>query len=93
MKVEVLGTGCANCKRTVQVVEDVANARGVSIELTKVENMKEIIAYGVMATPGVVIDGKVVHAGGIPTREKVEQWLMNAAMAAPSGDAGSRCCG
>lgn len=93
MKVEVLGTGCANCKRTLQVVEDVAKARGVSIELTKVEDMKEIIAYGVMATPGVVIDGKVVHTGGIPTREKVEQWLMNAAMAARSGDAGSRCCG
>lgn len=90
MKVEVLGTGCANCKRTVQIVADVAKARGVPIELTKVEDIKQIISYGVMATPGVVIAGKVVHSGGIPTRDKVEQWLTDAAIAAPSGDAGSR---
>ena len=93
MKVEVLGTGCANCKRTVQIVEDVAKARGVTIELTKVEDMKQIIGYGVMSTPGVVIDGKVVHAGGVPTRGKVEQWLTAAVMAAPSSDGSSRCGG
>ena len=93
MKVEVLGTGCANCRRTVQIVEDVAKARGVAIQVKKVEDIQQIIGYGVMATPGVVIDGKIVHSGGIPTREKVEQWLADAATAVTSGDAGSRCCG
>ncbi|WP_217125913.1 thioredoxin family protein [Hydrogenophilus thiooxidans] len=75
MEVKVLGTGCANCKNTVQLIESVAKAMGVSIRLEKVESLPEIMRYGVMSTPGVVIDGKVVHAGGIPTRAQVESWL------------------
>jgi len=86
MKVEVLGTGCANCKRTVQLVEDTARAQGVAIDLAKVEDIQQIMGYGVMATPAVVVDGVVVHAGGIPTREKVAEWLSRAA-------ATPRCCG
>ena len=45
------------------------------IKLEKIEEPRDIMVYGVMSTPGVVIDGKVVHAGGVPSREKVEQWL------------------
>lgn len=96
MKVEVLGTGCANCKRTVQLVEDVAREQGVAIELVKVEELPKIMSYGVMSTPGVVVDGKVVHAGGVPTREKIGQWLTAAATApccAPKAAAGTGCCG
>jgi len=48
---------------------------GVSIQLEKVESLPEIMRYGVMSTPGVVIDGKVVHAGSVPTRAQVESWL------------------
>ncbi|MDZ7652380.1 MAG: thioredoxin family protein [Burkholderiaceae bacterium] len=92
MKVEVLGTGCANCKRTVQIVEDVAKANGVTIDLVKVEDLPKIMAYGVMSTPAVVVDGKVVHAGGIPTRDKVGQWLAGASEA-PASTAAPRCCG
>lgn len=73
--VKVLGSGCANCRNTVALVEAVAKARGVEIELEKVEDMSAIISYGVMSTPGVVIDGVVVHAGGVPSREKVEGWF------------------
>ncbi|HJV51908.1 MAG TPA: thioredoxin family protein [Noviherbaspirillum sp.] len=75
MKIEVLGTGCANCRSTITLIEQVAQDKGASIALTKVEDIKDIMGYGVMSTPGVVIDGKVVHAGGVPSREKVEQWL------------------
>jgi small redox-active disulfide protein 2 len=75
MNIKVLGTGCANCKNTVKLVEDVARAKAVDIQLEKVEDIQEIMTYGVMSTPGVVIDGKVVHAGGVPTRSKVEGWL------------------
>ena len=75
MEVKVLGTGCANCRNTVAAIEQVAKARGVAIDLVKVEDMKDIVAHGVLATPGVVIDGKVVHAGGVPAREKIEQWF------------------
>ena len=76
MDIKVLGTGCARCVATAGLIEQVAKARGVAIDLTKVEDIKAIMSYGVMSTPGVVIDGKVVHAGGIPSREKVEGWLV-----------------
>ena len=75
MDIKVLGTGCANCKNTVALIDQVAKARGVLIHLEKVEELRAIMGYGVMSTPGVVINGKVVHAGGLPSRDKVEQWL------------------
>ncbi len=75
MDIKVLGTGCANCNRTIALIEQVARAKGVPVTLGKVEDIRGIMSYGVMSTPGVVIDGKVVHAGGVPGREKVEQWL------------------
>ncbi len=73
--IKVLGTGCANCKNTLKLIEEVAKAKGVEIQLEKVEDLKQIMTHGVMSTPGVVIDDKVVHAGGVPSREKVEGWL------------------
>jgi small redox-active disulfide protein 2 len=74
--IKVLGTGCANCKITLKLIEDAAAAKGVAVQLEKVEDIKDIMAYGVMSTPGVVVDGKVVHAGGIPGRDKVDGWLV-----------------
>jgi small redox-active disulfide protein 2 len=78
MEIKVLGTGCANCKATVALIDQVAKAKGVSVRLEKVEELRDIMGYGVMSTPGVVIDGKVVHAGGVPSRDKIEQWLVGA---------------
>jgi small redox-active disulfide protein 2 len=75
MDIKGLGTGCANCKNTIALIEQVAKDKGVAVTLAKVEELREIMSYGVMSTPGVVIDGKVVHAGGVPSRGKVEQWL------------------
>ena len=73
--VKVLGTGCANCRNTVALIEAVAKERGAEITLEKVEDMPSIMSYGIMSTPGVVIDGKVVHAGGVPSRDKVLGWF------------------
>jgi small redox-active disulfide protein 2 len=73
--IKVLGTGCANCKTTVKLIEEVAASKDVVVQLEKVEEIKDIMGYGVMSTPGVVIDGKVVHAGGIPSRDKIDGWL------------------
>lgn len=75
MQIKVLGTGCAKCKSTITLIEEVARAKGVPVDLEKVEEVRDIMSYGVMSTPGVVIDGKVVHAGGVPSRDKIEQWL------------------
>lgn len=78
MDIKVLGTGCANCRNTIALIEQVARDKGVPVTLGKVEELREIMGYGVMSTPGVVVDGKVVHAGGVPSRAKVEQWLATA---------------
>ena len=77
--VKVLGTGCPNCRRTIGLIETVAREAGVPIALEKVEAVQDIMRYGVMSTPGVVIDGTVVHAGGVPSRAKVEEWLTSLA--------------
>ena len=74
-EVKILGTGCANCKNTLALVETVAREKGVAIDLAKVEDLPSIMGYGVMSTPGVVIDGVVVHSGGVPSRSKVEGWF------------------
>ena len=75
MEVKVLGTGCSNCKATVKLVEEVAKEKGVSITMEKVEDIQNIMKFNILSTPGVVIDGKVVHAGGIPSRAKIGAWF------------------
>ena len=73
--IKALGTGCANCKTTLKLIEEAAKAKGVTVELEKIEDLQSIMSYGVMSTPGVVVDGKVVHAGGVPSRDKIAGWL------------------
>jgi small redox-active disulfide protein 2 len=91
--IKVLGTGCANCKTTLKMIEEQAKAKGIEIALDKVEDIAEIMAYGVMSTPGVVIDGKVVHAGGVPSRETIDGWLAgNGGGCCSGGSTGGKCC-
>jgi len=73
--IKVLGSGCTNCKTTFEMIRKAANEQNVAIELEKVEDFAEIATAGIMSTPGVVIDGKVVHAGGIPSKSQVQAWL------------------
>jgi len=73
--IKVLGSGCRNCTTTYDLIATVAKDMGVDIELEKVEDIGQIMGYGVMSTPGVVIDGQVVHSGGIPDRSSVQEWL------------------
>ncbi len=73
--IKVLGGGCANCQNTVKLVEEVALEKGIEINLEKVEDMQDIMAYDVMSTPGVVINETVVHRGSVPDRDKVEEWF------------------
>ena len=73
--IKILGTGCRNCQTTLNLVEEVARAQGVEIALEKIDQIQDIMQYRIMATPGVVIDGEVVHAGGVPDRKTVESWF------------------
>lgn len=74
--IKVLGSGCANCAATLKLIDETARKAGVEVELEKIEDIGDIMSYGVMSTPGVVIDGTVVHAGGVPDRKTVEGWLL-----------------
>jgi small redox-active disulfide protein 2 len=73
--VKVLGTGCRNCAATYRLVEEVSRAKGVEVALEKVEKIDEIMRLGVLITPGVIVDGKIVHSGGVPDRKTIESWL------------------
>ena len=75
MNIKVLGTGCASCKNTLKLIDEVAQASGVEIALEKVEDVQQMMRYPIMSTPAVVIDEHVVHSGGVPSRSKVEGWL------------------
>jgi arsenite-transporting ATPase len=75
MKVKVLGPGCTKCQSTTAMIERVAKDLGVSLELEKIEDREAIQSHGVTATPAVIINGQVVHAGGIPSHEQVQSWL------------------
>jgi small redox-active disulfide protein 2 len=72
---KVLGSGCSKCVATAKLIEDIAQTKGVEVQVEKVTDLTRILGYGVMSTPGVVIDGKVVHAGGVPARSKAEAWF------------------
>ncbi|MCB1357922.1 MAG: thioredoxin family protein [Maritimibacter sp.] len=75
MDIEVLGPGCAKCKATAGLVARTAEEAGKAVNLVKVEDMRRIVGYGVMTTPAVVVGGKVVHKGTVPTRDQVLSWL------------------
>ncbi|CAB5502554.1 Thiol-disulfide isomerase and thioredoxins [Bathymodiolus thermophilus thioautotrophic gill symbiont] len=75
IEVKVLGVGCANCKATHKLIEKVASDNAISINLKKIEDTAEIMSYGIMSTPGVIVDGKIAHAGGIPDKVTVLSWF------------------
>lgn len=73
--IKVLGGGCRNCQTTYELIRQTAGELGVEVTLEKIEDFAQIMSYGVMSTPAVVIDGQVVHAGSIPDRKTVASWL------------------
>ena len=75
MKIEVLGTGCKKCNKLHDLVRDVVAEAGVDAEISKVESLDGILAYGVAFTPALVIDGKVKSSGGIPKAALIKTWL------------------
>jgi len=74
-KIQVLGSGCKNCETTAKLIQIAADEAGVKIELEKVTDIAEIMRHGIMSTPGVIVDGKVVHAGGLPGPDQVRKWV------------------
>lgn len=73
--VKVYGPGCKRCETTVEMVQSAASKLGVAVEVEKVTDPRSIAMAGVMSTPGVAVDGKLVHAGGLPDAAKLDGWL------------------
>ena len=74
-EVKVLGPGCARCKATADMVRDQAARLGVEVSVEKVTDYAAIAGFGIASTPGIVVDGKVVHAGGLPKPDDIARWL------------------
>ena len=79
MKIKVLGTGCAKCNKLYAEAEKAIAHSGVNAELEKVEKIEEIIKYGVMAPPALVLDEEVKSSGRIPESGEIVTWIMTAA--------------
>lgn len=73
--IKVLGPGCKRCETTVDMVKAEAAKLGIDVKVEKVTDYTEIAKYGIASTPGIVVDGKVVHAGGLPKAEAIGPWL------------------
>lgn len=79
MKVQVIGPGCANCKRLYAQAEMALTATGIDAELEKIEQPGDIEAMGIWMTPGLAIDGRVLASGRIPASTEIATWLTAAA--------------
>lgn len=78
LQIKVLGPGCANCKRLEQITRSEVEKLGLAADIEKVTDYGQIMAYGVMSTPGLVIDSRVVSAGRIPSNREIADWLNTA---------------
>ena len=73
--IKILGKGCGSCIWTERLVREVVAQAGVEVSIEKVTNPSEMAPYGIRSTPAIVVDERVVHAGGIPTKEEVQRWI------------------
>jgi small redox-active disulfide protein 2 len=75
VEIEVLGIGCAKCKKLEENVRNAVAELGIEATVTKVEDIAKIMEHGVMSTPGVVIDGVVKSEGRVPSEQEIKNWL------------------
>ena len=74
-KIQILGTGCAKCQKLTENAKTAADSLGVAYELEKVTNINDIMAFGVMTTPGLAVDGKVLSTGKLLSPEEIKKLL------------------
>ena len=78
LEIKILGSGCPNCKRLEQITRKAIENSSVSANIEKVTDVTKFIDYGVMQTPGLVINGKVVSSGRIPSEDEISAWIEQA---------------
>lgn len=75
MKIQILGTGCSNCRKTAANAEKAVKALGIDAEIVKVQDIEEIMEYGFMVTPALAIDGAVKVSGRVPSPDQIAGWI------------------
>lgn len=75
MIIKVLGTGCAKCVNLEKKVKEVVAANSIDAEVVKIDQLQDIMAFGIMSTPGLVVNEKVKHFGSIPKDEQILNWI------------------
>ena len=75
MKLQVLGTGCSRCKTLTARVEEAIVSLGIEATIEKVENIEEIVKFGVMSTPALALDGKILFTGRVPTAREIGELI------------------
>ncbi|HBF36956.1 MAG TPA: hypothetical protein DDW50_06505 [Firmicutes bacterium] len=88
MEIKVLGPGCANCDKLEKVVTEAAQELGIIDPVQKVSDIQQMLSYGIMSTPALVVDGKVKFAGRVPAKDEIKKYLQGA-----PGDSGCSSCG
>ena len=78
MEIKILGSGCSNCKKLQAVAEEAVKEMGIQAKVEKVEDIKKIMAYGVMRTPAIVINEQVKAFGRIPGKDEIKQYIRDA---------------
>ncbi len=78
MKIQILGTGCPKCKKLTELADQAAKELSMEYEIEKVTGIADIMEFGVMTTPALAVDGKVLSAGHLPSYEKVKELLLKA---------------
>ena len=74
-KIQILGTGCAKCTKLAENTRQAADSLGMEYEMIKVSDINEIMAFGIMTTPGLAVDGKVLLVGKVPSPADIEKLL------------------
>jgi small redox-active disulfide protein 2 len=93
MEIKVLGPGCASCQKLEKLTEEVIKELGIQDPVIKVSDMKEIMAFGVMSLPALVIDGKVKFSGRVPGKDELKKYLQGESDSGSCGcGCGSGCC-
>jgi small redox-active disulfide protein 2 len=75
MKIQILGTGCSKCKALTEAAETAAKGLGIAYEIEKITDIQKIMSFGVMMTPGLVVNGEVKCVGKIPDADEMKKFL------------------
>ena len=78
LKIKVAGSGCPNCLKLEKLCKEVVSENEISAQIEKVMDLKEIVQLGIMATPGLIVNDKILSSGKIPTKSTLEHWLKSA---------------